>query len=276
MHMRILLIPLLLLALTDASVYCQGFYLKVSPGYNISVSNQRMPDYLAHQVTVATGSGFQWISINLNVDEFSIASGLNLQAAVGYPLNDFISFELRFSTFTNSRKEFEASSFFGIYGTTEWDLKSYSLLPTVLLGRSFERASVHIFAWSGVGAANLNIITTYNEDYREFEFNRQATLAWGYGLELSYAISGNISLFTNIGINNSYYRPDKAHMVSSFVPPEYLAIFQKEIEYVDEIKDLQVWSGGLPVYSSPEIRLKETLRSNSLNGGIGIKFTPWK
>lgn len=274
--MRKLLILLLLLTATSASVYCQGIYFKVLPGYNISVCSQKMPDYLVHQVEVATGSGFQRFNINLNVNEFSIASGLNLQAAAGYPLNDFISFELRFSAFTNSRKEFEASPPLGIDGKTEWDMKSYSLLPTVLLGRSYNNTSLHIYAWSGVGTAKLNVITSVNEDYREFEFDRKATFSWGYGLEYSYAISGNISLFANIGIYNSYYSPDKAHMIASFFPPEYLGTYQKEIEYVDEITQLQLGPGGMPVYSSPDIRLKETLRSNSLSGGIGIKYTPWK
>jgi len=275
MYLKKLLIPILLLALTDGSVYCQRVYFKVSPGYNIAVSTQKIPDYLSHQVEMGTSSGFQKYNINLNVNKFSVASGLNLQVAAGYPLNDFISFEIRFSAFTNSRKKFDASPPLGTYGKTEWDLKSYSLLPTVLFGQTFNKATVNIFAWSGVGATNLNIITSYREDYREFEFDRQATFSWGYGLEFSYVITGKYSLFTNIGINNSYYSPEKAHMISSYYPPAYLNTYQKEIEYVDEIRSLQLGSGGVPV-SGPEIRLKETLRSHSLSLGIGIKYTPWK
>jgi len=272
--MKKLLIPLLLLAATDASVYCQGFYFKVSPGYNISVCSQQMPDYMSHQIVIPVESGFRRTNINLNVNEFSIASGLTLQATAGYSFNDFISFELRLSTFTNSRKEFEASPPFGIQGKTKWELHSYSLLPTILLGQSFNKTTVNIFAWSGVGAANLNIITSINDDYREFEFDRQAVFSWGYGLEYSYAISGKISLFTSIGINNSYYRPDKAHMTSSYYPPESFETYEKEIEYVNEIRDLQLWLFAMPVYTNPDTRLKETLRSNSLSGGIGIKYTP--
>lgn len=273
MHIRKLLIPLLFLTVADVSVYCQKIYFKILPGYNFSVCSQKMPEYLVHQIEMATGYGWSRYNINLNVNEFSIASGLNLQAAAGYPFNDFISVELRFSAITNSRKEFEASSLLGLHGKTEWDMKSYSLLPTLLLGQSYNKTSVHIFAWSGVGTAKLNLITSIGEDYREYEFDRQATFSWGYGLEFSYAISGNVSLLANIGINNSYYRPGKAHMVASFYAPESFSFYQKEIEYVDEITHLQLGPGGMPVYSSADIRLKETLRSNSLSGGIGIKYT---
>lgn len=274
--MKKTLILLLLLAFTDASVYCQRFYFKVSPGYNISICNQKMPEYLTHQVRIATGSGSQAFNVNLAVNEFSVASGLNLQAAAGYSLNDFISFELRFSSFTNSRKKFAASIPRLIDGKTEWDMQTLSLLPTVLLGQSFNKASVNIFAWSGIGVAGLNITTSCNEDYHEFEFDRQGTFSWGYGLEFSYAISENFSLYTSIGINNSYYRPDKAHMISSYYPPEALDAYQKEIVYVDEITGLQVGMDGVPIYSDHDTRLRETLRSNSLSGGIGIKFTPGK
>jgi len=225
---------------------------------------------------MATGMGFSMYNINLNVNEFSIASGLNLQVAAGYSLNDFVSFELRLSAFTNSRKEFEALPTFNAIGKTDWDMKTLSLLPTVLLGHSFNRASVHIFVFSGAGVAKLNMITSYIDDKREFAFESQAAFSWGYGLEFSYMISGNYSLFTSIGFNNFYYRPDKAHMTSSYYPSEYLAAYQKEIEYVDQIIDLQVGPGSMPIQSSPDIRLRETLRSNSVALGIGIKYTPWK
>jgi hypothetical protein len=267
---------LLLLSIADASVYCQGIYFKVAPGYNFAVSTQQMPDYLSHQVILPSGSGFSRYNINLNVYEFSIASGLNLQAAAGYPVNDFISFELRISAFTNSRKKFEASPPLGIIGTTEWDMKRLSLSPTILFGQSFGKATFRVFAWSGIGTADLNIITSINDDYHEFEFNKRATFSWGYGLEFSYDFSEHFSIFTNAGIDNSYYRPSRAYMVSSYYPPETLDTYQTVVVYVDEITDLEMWWGSMPVTTEPDFRLKETLISNSLSTFVGIKYTMGK
>jgi hypothetical protein len=274
--MKKLFMLVLLLSIADASVYCQGMYFKLSPGYNFAVNTQQMPDYLSHQVIIATGSGFSSYDINLNVYEFSIASGLNIQAAAGYALNDFLSFELEISAFTNSRKKFEASRPISLYGTTEWDMKRISLSPTILLGQSFGKATIQVFARSGIGMADLNIITSINDDYHEFEFNKRATFSWGYGLEFSFNISEFFSVFTNVGIENSYYCPGKAHMVSSFYPLETLFTYQKEVVYVDEITDLEMWSLTMPIATEPDIRLKETLISNSLSTFIGIKYTMGK
>jgi hypothetical protein len=156
-------------------------------------------------------------------------------------------------------------------------LRNLSLLPAVILGRTFNRVSLSLVAWSGVGATDLNITTSFNEDHREFEFERQAVFSWGYGLEFSYTITKKLGLFANIGISNSYYSPHRASLLfSSFIPAEYLDTYQKEIVYVDVITNLDLHSGAIPIPTSPDTRLNETLKLNSLSGGLGIKFSPWK
>lgn len=265
------------LALTSVFVHCQGLYFKAGAGYNLSVCDQVMPDYLSHHIRLASGSGFYMFSANLEVTEFSVASGPVIQAAAGYSLDDFISLELRFSTFTNSLKEFEATPRGSSDGMTEWKLQNLSIMPTILLGQTYNRVSLNVVAWSGVGATDLNITTSFSEDHREFEFDRQAVFSWGYGLEFSYAVTEKFSLFANTGINNSYYRPHRASLISSsIIPAEYLDTYQKEIVYVDEITSLDLSTGAMPVPTSPDTRLNETLRLNSLSGSLGIKFSPWK
>lgn len=162
-------------------------------------------------------------------------------------------------------------------GMTKWKLQNLSIMPTILLGQTYNRVSLNVVAWSGVGATDLNITTSFNEDHREFEFERQAVFSWGYGIEFSYAVTEKFSLFANIGINNSYYRPHRASLISSsLIPSEYLDTYQKEIVYVDEITSLDLSTGAMPVPTSPDTRLNETLRLNSLSGSLGIKFSPWK
>lgn len=275
--MNRLLIIFLLQLITGGIACCQGLYFKVFPGYNFSVSSQHMPDYLSHEVLVPTGTGFYTYHVNLDVTEFSVASGLNLGAAAGYEVNDFLSLELRFSRFANSRKQFEATPQGGVQGMTEWDFRHLSVMPTILVGRTFNRSALSIYAGAGAGVADLEITTVIQDDRRKFEFNRQPIFSWGCGIEFLYAITAKVSLFADAGIHNSFYRPSGAHLVSSSVyPAEYFETYKKETVYVREIINLEIGPGGMSVSTSPDIRLKETLISNSLAGGIGIKLTPWK
>lgn len=274
--MKRILIILLLQLITVGFAWSQGLYFKLFPGYNISVSGQHMPDYLTHEVMIPTGSGFGRQSVNLDVPRFSVASGVNLMAAAGYTINDLLSAELRFSGFANTRKQFEASRQ-GLHGETEWDFVSLSVMPTIVFGKTVNKTSLSIYAFSGIGAADLEVTTIFNDDRRRFEFDRAPLFSWGYGLEFCFAVSGKISLFADAGISNTYYRPERAHLVSSTVfPVENLLIYNKEFVYLDEITNIGLDPFGRPDPNSPDVRIKETLISNSFAAGIGIKLTPWK
>lgn len=272
-----LLFIILLLLITGGPAFTQGLYFKLFPGYNFSVSSQYMPDYLSHKVMIVTGTGFSTYSVNFDVPEFSVATGVNLRAAAGYEINDLLSLELRFSGFANSRKQFEAITRGSINGETEWDFRSLSVMPTIVFGRTVNKTSMSIYAFTGLGAADLEVTTIINDDRRRFEFDREPLFSWGCGLEFCYAVSGKISLFADAGISNTYYKPDRAHLVSSTtVPAESLATYQTEVVYMDEITNIGTDSYGRPLPDSPDVRLKEKLISNSLAAGIGIKLTPWK
>lgn len=268
---------LLVQLITGGLAFSQGLYFKLFPGYSFSVSRQQMPDYLTHEVMLPTGTGFSRQNVNLNDPEFSVASGINLRAAAGYSINDLLSVELRFSGFANSRKHSEAASTGFINGESEWDFRSLSVMPAVVFGRTVNKSSLNIYAFSGIGAADLGVTTIISEDHRTFEFDRAPLFSWGFGLEFCYALSGKLSLFADAGISSSYYRPDRAHLVSSTVfPVENLLTYNKKFVYLDEIINISMDPFGRPDPNSPDIRLKETLRSNSLAAGIGIKLTPWK
>ncbi|PTB96475.1 hypothetical protein C9994_07120 [Marivirga lumbricoides] len=252
----------------------QGVYLKASSNYNFSASTQQMPEYFTYRVNLPGGSAINGYNINLSVNEFSLSSGLNFQGAVGYSFNDFLSFEIKFSTFGNSKKEFEASPelTYAANGKTEWKLQNYSLLPTLIFDQTFNKSTVSILVYSGIGFSTLKIKASFNEDFREYEFDRSNTFSWGYGLEYNYSFSKQFSLFTNIGINNTNYTPEKAGLISSSNSLEYLTTSRKEIQYVDEITNLELWYNGSSDPDNPEIRLKETIKLNSVFWGVGIKY----
>lgn len=268
---------LIVLLINSKLLLGQGVYFKASSNYNISASNQQMPEYFSYHLSVPGSAGTSTVySINLNVAEFSIASGHNFQGTIGYALNDFLSFELKFSTFSNLKKEFEAlPQLYGLNGKTEWDLHYYSLLPTVLLGQTFNKSAVNIFVYSGLGLSKLKIKASlggFPQD-KEYEFENSNTFSWGYGLEYVYVFSKHFSLFTNIGINNTNYTPERAELISSSLSMNNFSTIEKEIKYVDKITNIEVDYSGSTDSDSPEIRLKEKLKLNSVYLGIGFKYT---
>jgi len=185
--------------------------------------------------------------------------------------------ELVFSGFANTRKHFEAANTGFINGESEWDFRSLSVMPAIVFGKTVNKTSLNIYAFSGIGTADLEVTTIFNDDRRTIEFDRAPLFSWGFGLEFCYAVSGKLSLFADAGITSSYYRPERAHLVSSTTfPAENLLTYQKEFVYLDEIINIGMDPFGRPDPNSPDTRLRETLRSNSLAAGLGIKLTLWK
>ena len=274
--MRKLFILPLFLTIITSNIFCQGIYFKASSNYSFSTCNQQMPEYFSYQIELPTymGTTESYYNVNTSSNEFSISSGLNFQGTAGYSINDFLSFELKFSAFNNSKTEFDASPElkYAANGNTDWVFHNYSLLPTVLFGQTFNKSTVNIFFYSGLGISKLNIKASLNENFREYEFDKNYTFSWGYGLEYDYSISKNFSFFTNIGINNTNYKPEKSELISSSFSMDYLTTSQKEIQYVDKITNLELGYNGSSVSASPEIRLKEVLKLNSVFLGIGIKY----
>ncbi|NJN28637.1 MAG: porin family protein [Cyclobacteriaceae bacterium] len=260
------------LIINSTLLFSQGIYFKAASNYNFSISTQQMPEYFSYLILVPGTDGLRELKINLIDDEFSIASGLNFQGSVGYSLNDYISVELRFSTFGNAKKVFEASPAleYTNNGTTEWNYKNYSLLPTILFGQAFNKSAVNIFVNSGIGISTLNIKASSEISFREYEFERCYTFFWGYGLEYDYFLSENFMLFTNIGITNTNYKAEKAKL--KYSSSEFIPNRQDEIRYVDEITNLKLNHHNATDPDQPELRLKETLKLNSAFLGIGIKY----
>jgi len=254
------------LAIISQTISSQELYVKAASFHNFSTNTQPMPEYFTFQAYL----GSMEYDIGLSVNDFSIATGLNLQGSVGYSFNDFLSLELKFSTFSNSKKEFP--SFYAENRKTEWDYHNYCLLPTILFGQTFKKSTVSVFVYSGFGIDKLNIIASYNSIYSEYELTSNYNFSWGYGLEYNLSLLKNLSLFANIGINNTNYKPTKAKLISSSYSMEYMETNQKEIEYVDEIINLNSYSDR----HSPEIRLREKLGLNSVYSGIGIKYSFFK
>ncbi len=249
----------------------QGLYVKAGSNFHISTERYQMPRYFDFGIQTPSSTGIGANNVNVNNNEFSVASGFNFQGAVGYAINDFLSVEMKISTFSNFKREIEASprSEYGLNGETEWNLRSYSLLPTIYLGHSFGKSSMNIFVFTGAGFNQLNIVAYMPkrpEEHSEYEFDQSWAFSWGYGLEYSYSVNDRWSLFTNIGFNYSHHFFNHAKLISSSMNLDYLTAYQKEIEYVNEILNVD-----FDYRKKPERRLKETLKLNSVFLGVGVK-----
>jgi hypothetical protein len=268
---------LVALILQTTFLYSQKIYFKVASNYHFSTNTQKMPEYFDYTVSSRIGI----LPVNIDVEEFSVASGISFQGCIGYSFSDLLSVELKYSTFSNTKKEFNASPEQQLMpnGITNWKLRQYNLLPTILFGKSFNKSSVNIFIYSGFGLSKLNInvkalqSNVIDDNYRKYEFSSSNSFSWGYGVEYSYSFWEKMSLYANIGINSSYYKPVKAQLESASIPVEYFTTSQKEIKYVDEIENVELNNNGSNKPDIPEIRLNETLKLSSIYLGIGIKYT---
>jgi hypothetical protein len=266
---------LIIILIKPAFLFSQGFYVKASSSYGISTTNQKMPQYFSYEVYLPSYSGNNNpIIYNLDENNFSIASGVNFEGAVGYSFNSFVSFELRFSTFSNTKKEFGFSPFLNnSHAKTLWNIKNYSVLPTILFGQSIGKSTIKIFVYSGLGISKLNVRASIEQSYFKYKFYSKDIFSWGYGLEYSYSISKKFGLFTTLGINNTSYTPYKARLTSYAPSSLRLSTSGTEINYVDNITKLPLTYNGAPYPNKPDTRLKQTIKLNSICWGIGIKYT---
>lgn len=261
---RTLYLLILLFVFSD-SLSSEELYVKASTSFNVSTNNQTMPQYFIFRNVMPDAYGG---SIGFVSSDFNLASGFSYQGTIGYAINDIISVELGISSFTNINKEYSVEP--SVFNDTKslWNFHQLSFLPTILFGKDFGKSRVNIFASAGIGISSINIKASIREFlYKEYEFEKSTAFSWGYGIEHAYSVSENFSIFSQLGINNSYTTPKSATLLDASEDMEYLSTYEKEIVYVDEIRNIKV-----DPYDQPEMRLSETLQLNSIYLGVGIKY----
>ncbi len=265
----------------------QELYFKASSNYHISTATQPMPEYFTYLDYVPlylTGNDLFIPPVYFHNPDFSIASGFNFQGAIGYSFNDFLSLELGFSRRTNSKTEIklDENAINVIPGKTDWRLTSYTVAPKFLFSKTLNKSTLSLFLSGGLSFNTLNlkasVLRSTNDSTIEYDFDRTNAFSWEYGIEYDYKISSLFSVFTTVGINNSYYKPHKATLVKLTEIYEFnLNTRLQNINYVDDISNIEMLIDDNGDYiddpDSPEIRLKETLRLNSVYCGIGIKYS---
>lgn len=259
-----------MLLVFSSSLFGKELYVKASTSFNVSTNNQTMPQYFIFRNVMPNAYGG---SIGFVSTDFNLASGFSYQGTIGYAINDIISFELGVSSFTNINKEYSVEP--SVLNDTKslWNFHQLSFLPIVLFGKNIGKSRVNIFANGGIGISSINIRASIRDFlFKEYDFEKSTSFSWGYGIEYTYSISGHFSVFSQLGINNSYTTPKSAKLVDSYEDMDHLSTYNNVIVYVDEIKNLEVDSRGNSAYDQPEMRLSETLQLNSIYLGVGIKY----
>jgi hypothetical protein len=245
----------------------QSVYFKTGGTYQVPVNRQNQPVYFSISSYFPGGGE---IYINTMNTDFSIAKGFSFQEIVGYNINYFLSVELNISYFSNAEKDFDAypKPVYSINGSTNWNYKNIGLTPAIAIGHTFHKSTLKINVFSGIGFSSLEVKASLNNYFDKYTFDKSISYSYGYGLEYLFRISGLFQVYANIGLNNLIYTPKHSELTESTARDlEYMPVYQKEIDYVKEIKNYK------SVNTEPEKRIQEALKLNSLYFGMGIKFT---
>lgn len=258
----------------------QSVYFKAGGAFHLPINKQESPDLFSLMYYRPSSSGYGSGEINQKNYNFSLAEGVSFNGAIGRSLNNYISVELGVSYFANTKKEFDADQqdLYSANATTTWRFNNYSLHPTLIVGQTMNKSTINISLNLGIGFSNLKAKAASYDLFNEYTFSKSFSYGYGYGIEYLYQLSPTLQWYIQGGINNTYYSPTHAELTSSSYTIANLQVYQREIDYVKEIKGLQVpYSNSLnPIYTDinkPEVRLRETVKLNSVFVGIGIKYT---
>jgi hypothetical protein len=243
----------------------QSIYLKSGGAFCLPINTQNTPEYFTFRIFSSGTSGYGFGVLRQNDSKISIAEGINFNGSIGYNFNSIISVEIGLSYFANTRKVFNTYS---LNSNSDWHYQNFCLLPSVLIGKTLNNKSrINLSLSAGLGFGDLNITASIPEYFSKYSFSKSISYSYSYGIEYLHNLSASLQLSANAGINNIFYTPKHAELVSSTGHLEYLTVWYKQIDYVNGIENY------ISDYDKPETRLQETLKLNSFYLGLGIKYT---
>lgn len=255
--------------------FSQSFYLKTGGSYNLPLHTTEMPEYFTFFYNVPV-SGIGERSVELSTSEFSVAKGVNYDVGAGWKINESFSVELALKYFSNTKKKFVPDKYVGNPNatvSTYWNYGNIYLSPTLLLGHTLEKSRINVFLTPGIGYGNLKIKASDLNQYNHYSFKPALALSFGFGFEFMYKLTSLTHGFIAIGNNNIYYTPKYSKIFKSSTSLENLAVWEKEINYVKELnQNMVLYDQQIVDYGQPVQRLKQSLKTNSIYIGIGIKY----
>ncbi len=256
------------------SAKSQNIYFKVGGGY--SLGNASL--FSENKKTTPTTYNSEIVKINCG-------KGLNFQGAGGFMVNKNIGIELGLSYLIGGKTEttYYAESSTEIDNAIEI-LYSRMLLINPALVRTSSFYGINTYArvglLVGIGSVYSETDETYTwkptstvtKTFEKFKKNGGVALGFNSAFGVLYDINKQLSVFSEININNIGYAPTKGEVVEYTVNGADklgdLTTSQKETEYFNEL-DQNPNSGGS---SSPTKALKQKYPFSSVGVNVGIRF----
>ncbi|HLO61278.1 MAG TPA: outer membrane beta-barrel protein [Bacteroidales bacterium] len=271
------------LILSSGLSYSQHFYLKPHLRYHTPLTYQKAPEFFTANMFILTGSDVYYTSVITENKKFSLAKGTSYGADIGFRINEHIAIELGFDYFRNNH-QLKSDSVSPNYplGSTAWQLRVLNAIPALVLsqpiGKNFAFSAKAGFV-AGVTSLGKSII--FEEKRRTFMFNKSLDFGYTFGAEIEYRLLNHVGVSIEAGVENIFYKPRKAILKEdnfSYWDMDELPRYLKSIVYKRKIDNEQVYYDNMndtyyTNYYKPLMRLKETLKLNSMYGGININYS---
>lgn len=271
-------ITAILSACLIGNLKAQEIYFKPNLQFHFPVTFQTSPEYFEAEAPIPSYFGGTYIPSMWPIEKFSLAKGISLGGALGYGINDKLRIEMGLNYFRSNKKFDNGGGF-----QSDWNFRTLNLMPVLLLDKHLKNTTFSIKAGGILGLSHLEKTALFGEEIvKTYAFNRNLSVGYLLGFEYQFHISAKTSLVTECGIENFFYTPQSAKLLSTpkgIYPDGKVPLFVKKIEYEKEILnqngDYDFNSGKLRFFwddDAPSKRLKETLKLNSIYLGIGLIY----
>lgn len=260
---------------------CQHFYLKPLVRYHLPFTHQKAPEYFDAAIVVETNRGFYYNYIITENNKFSLAKGPSYGLTAGYSFSNQAGIELGLNYFKNetSVQSEDIWPHFPL-GSTSWQFRSFNASLLLVLTRSEGRMSFSGKAGVLSGLSSLGKSVFFERHRKTYKFNSSFSPGYVLAFEFGYSLTKMFSITAEAGIENQFCSPRKASLKYddfSYTGLDDLPVYLKEITYVREVNNEKVFydtqtNTYYTDYFKPLLRLKESLKLNSVFFGLGVKY----
>ncbi len=253
----------------------KGIYFKVNGGYNIPISNTQMVEGFAPLGSFLNETEISSTATKIEVVDINLGKGINFGGTVGYMFNDRLGAEIESSYLLGGETEANKKYLDGDYEKTTISSKMFQIKPAFVLSVGYSKINPYakLGVILGVGKINQEY-TEYNGNLTNAEVESKGGLAFGFhgGIGLNFSLSSNLSLFSELNINNLTYAPKEGEITKYTVNGVNLlpesTVRDREIEYVDE-----TISDGSSDPNRPSKAPKTSFAYGTLGINIGLKYS---
>jgi opacity protein-like surface antigen len=256
-------------ALCSQSLYAQYAYVRILPGYGMSIAGSSFPDNL----TIPSSGG-----ATHELVKGSLGKGLNLGAQLGYMFTDNIGLELGFNYLLGGGVK-STYTYMGSIADDATDVYKATMMrviPSIVISAGGETVMPYAKVGFALGVLG-NMTDTYIENYNGQSSYRIQIDTYTGGMPRGVASalgvasgSGNILFFGEVSMINMSWSPDMKMMTKYEVNGvDQLALmqsWQKETDYVD------TYTSPASVTGQPKKEMRFFMPMSSVGINLGVQI----